>query len=106
MNFLRRYGAMGLLALACAGTPKKTASPAEPPGAARSPRLKDSAPERAAAQRAATPGLQLEAADERWGIEAARERKREQEENRPSAKPPAGAPAGKGVQVIPPPNPR
>ena len=101
MNFFRRYGVMALLALACAGTPKRTTTAGESP--APPPRLKDSVPERAAAQRAATPGLQLEAQDERWGVEAAKERKRQQEESRAAAKPPPGA-AGKGVQVVPPPS--
>jgi hypothetical protein len=58
-----------LLAVSCASAPRT--SP---------PRMKDSAPEKVAAQRAAAPhGVQLEQDDERWGIEAARERKRQQD---------------------------
>jgi hypothetical protein len=46
--------------------------------------MKDSAPEKVAAQRAAAPhSIQtLEQDDERWGIEAARERKRLQDEEK------------------------
>jgi len=57
--------------------------------------MKDSAPERAAAQRAAQKDLNLEAEDERWGIEAARERKeraRTDSGASPSAPAPANAP--------------
>ena len=60
--------AAGLLAAACAGPPR--------PRAETPARLKDSAPEKLAAQRAAMPGLGLEREDERWGFEAARERRR------------------------------
>jgi len=60
-----------LLAAACATAPKTVAS---------SPRVKDSAAEKIAAQRAAAPhGVQLESDDERWGFEAARERRRQQD---------------------------
>jgi hypothetical protein len=60
-----------LLAASCAGAPKTAHSPS---------RMKDSAPEKVAAQRAAAPhSVQLEQDDERWGIEAARERKRQQD---------------------------
>ena len=66
-----------LLAAACASAPKTSASPS---------RMKDSAPEKVAAQRSAAPhSVQLEADDERWGIEAARERKRQQDEAKPRA---------------------
>jgi len=60
--------AAGLLAAACAGPPR--------PRAETPARIKDSAPEKVAAQRAATPGLGLERDDERWGFDAARERRR------------------------------
>ena len=60
------------MAPSCATAPKPRESAS---------RAKDSAPEKIAAQRAAGPhGLQLESEDQRWGIEAARERKREKEE--------------------------
>jgi len=48
-------------------------------------RLKDSAPEKIAAQRAAAPGLNLESEDQRWGIEAARERRRATPPETPSS---------------------
>lgn len=61
-----------LLLTACATAPK----PAE-----TSPRVADSAPEKRAAVRAAAPqSLQLEQNDERWQIDAARERKRQQDD--------------------------
>jgi hypothetical protein len=41
------------------------------------PRLKDSAPEKIAAQRSASGNLHLESEDDRWGVEAAKERKGE-----------------------------
>ena len=63
---------IGLVALSCAGSPKRPE--------ASSPRVKDSASEKVAAQRAAAPrSLQLEADDERWGFDAARERRREEQ---------------------------
>jgi hypothetical protein len=43
-------------------------------------RLKDSVPEKVAAQRAATPGLELEDDDARFGVGAAQERKRQRDE--------------------------
>ena len=54
-------------AAACASAP--------PPQSQRPARIKHTVPERAAAQRAAQKDLNLEGEDERWGIEAARERK-------------------------------
>lgn len=66
-----RVLAGALLFVACASAPKTPTSP---------PRMKDSASDRVAAQRAAAPhGVPLEQDDERWGIEAARERKRQQD---------------------------
>lgn len=67
---------IALLFPACAGT-----RPA--PETASAPRLKDSAPEKVAAQQAATP--ELEAEDARWGITAAKERKRVSDEQRKDA---------------------
>jgi hypothetical protein len=49
---LHRLVLAGLLALSCATAPKRSEGPP--------PRVKDSAPEKIAAQRAATPGLYLE----------------------------------------------
>lgn len=63
-------GALLLLG-SCATAPKRTENP---------PRMSDAAPEKVASQRAAAPhGLQLEQDDERWGIEAAKERRRQQD---------------------------
>jgi hypothetical protein len=63
---------IGLVALSCAGSPKRPE--------ASSPRVKDSASEKVASQRAAGPhSLQLERDDERWGFDAARERRREEQ---------------------------
>jgi hypothetical protein len=70
----------GLIALACAGAPRREAQ--------APPRMKDSPPEKVAAQRAAANNLQLEAEDQRWGIEAARQRRRDsQQKQRPPAAP-------------------
>jgi len=70
--------------LAIAGCARPASPPPETPA-----RVKDSAPEKIAAQRAALPGLDLEQEDQRWGIEAARERK-----NAAAPETPSGAPAG------------
>src|SRR4051794_17842559 len=60
---------------ACASRPR-------PPGPP-SPRIHDSVPERAAAQRAATPvDPNLEDVDQQWGIDQARERKRQEQERK------------------------
>lgn len=65
-------------------------------------RVKDSRPDKIAAQRAATPAsLELEQSDERWGIEAAREKREAEKQRRPPAPPPAGSKA----TVIPAPAP-
>jgi hypothetical protein len=56
-------------------------------------RQRDTAPDRSAALRAATPGLGLEAEDQRWGIEAAKERRRARDIK---AIPPQPAPDGRG----------
>ena len=76
--------AIALVALGCAGTPS--------PRPETSARVKDSAPEKIAAQRAAVRGLDLERDDERWGIEAARERKRAQEQKKTNAPVPLPVP--------------
>lgn len=60
-------GALALVLAACASTPS--------PSSQRPARIKDTVPERVAAQRAAQKNLNLEEEDERWGIDAARERK-------------------------------
>jgi hypothetical protein len=93
----------GLLSGACASAPR--------PEATTPPRVKDSAPEKIAAQRAASGGLQLDREDERWGIEAAQERKRiaaEKKQAQTSAAPatPTGpADLRRGPQGAPPPAP-
>jgi hypothetical protein len=91
MTSLTRAFAMIVVLASCAGTPKKREG--APP-----PRIKDSAPDRAASQRAATPGLRLESEEERWGIEAAQERKRQEQQNKPTTTNPDG---GAGKQVTP-----
>jgi len=47
-------------------------------------RIRDSVAEKSAAQRSASGGLQLEDEDQRWGIEAAKERKRRSDAARDS----------------------
>ena len=73
---------IGLVALSCAGSPKRPE--------ASSPRFKESVPEKIASQRAAAPhSLQLERDDERWGFEAARQRRREDQARRAQKQPAA-----------------
>jgi len=94
------FALAALLTAACASAPRSRES------TAASARIPDSAPEKVAAQRAAS-GLQLEQDDARWGIEAARERKANAE---PKKNPPATAtPAGAEPQpdaTLPPPTVR
>jgi len=71
----------GLLALSCATAPKRAEGPP--------PRVKDSAPEKIAAQRPATPELRLQEDANRWQIEAAEERRREAEQKKAPSQPPA-----------------
>jgi hypothetical protein len=80
-RFMIRLALAGALLSACASSPK--------PRAEQPQRVPDSAPDKVAAQRSAA-GLNLEADDQRWGIDAARERKQRQE--KPQA-PPASGPA-------------
>jgi hypothetical protein len=94
-SFCLRLLGIGLVALSCAGSPKRPET--------ASARMKDSAPEKIAAQRAAGPhGAQLEQDDDRWGFEAARERRRADQINRAqTTKQPAGG--DKSVDVTNPP---
>ena len=87
---------IGLVALSCAGSPKRPE--------ASSPRIKDSAPEKTASQRSAGPhSVQLEPDDERWGFEAARERRRQNDARKAQQQP---ARADKAIDVkIPAPAP-
>jgi hypothetical protein len=78
-----------LLLVAGGGCARSAPPPAETPA-----RVKDSAPEKIAAQRAAIPGLNLEQEDQRWGVEAARERKRAAPPETPSSPPPAATTGG------------
>ena len=86
---LRAVTTLALLALftsafACA----KSQPPAESP-----PRIKDSVPEKIAAQRAAQRDLKLEENDDRWGVEQARERKeraKAKHDDAAAAPPPSG----------------
>ena len=66
---------LALLALGCAAAPR--------PPSETAARVKDSAPDKIAAQRAAARGLDLEGEDQRWGFEAARERRRNQDQKNP-----------------------
>jgi hypothetical protein len=82
-------GAVLLLLGSCASAPKRAES--------TPPRVKDTPAEKIAAQRAAAPkSLELEQNDQRWQIDAARERKREQD---------AKAASTKSVDVTAPPAP-
>jgi hypothetical protein len=84
--------ASALLLLASCATTQPSPAP---------PRTKDSAPEKVAAQRSAAPhGLQLEQDDERWGFEAARERRRQRDAAKASKQPTA---SDKAVDVTAPP---
>jgi hypothetical protein len=79
--------AITVLGLA-AGCARPTSPPPETPA-----RVKDSAPDKIAAQRAAAaPSLNLEGDDERWGIEAARERKAAAPPETPPSSPDATGP--------------
>jgi hypothetical protein len=85
--------AAGLIAAACAGPPR--------PRAETPARLKDSAPEKLAAQRAASPGLGLERDEERWGFGAARERRRLADERKQVTPASHVAPGPVDVHVTP-----
>jgi hypothetical protein len=76
MNERVRFWGRSLFLVLALGAACRTAPRPETRSAARIP---DSAPERAAAQRAASPGLGLEADEQRWGVEAARERRRQRD---------------------------
>src|SRR5204862_528070 len=80
------------LPAACASAP---ARPSQGPV-----RIKDTVPERVAAQRAAQKDLNLEGEDERWGIEAARERKERArtDSGASSSAPAAPSPSGPGAE--------
>jgi hypothetical protein len=82
---IRLVGIM-LLFFGCASGPRAPSSAV--------PRIQDSAPEKIAAQRSAVPGLQLDEHDQRWGIEAARARRRaaDQKKLRNETAPPAAGP--------------
>lgn len=84
--------ATSLSLIACAGTQRRAAD--------GPPRIKDAAPEKIAAQRAATPGLALEAEDDRWGLTAAAERRRAQDARNAKAAAAFG-PGSPRVDVVP-----
>jgi len=91
---LAGYPRLALLALwACAASGCARSKP--PPPAA--PRIQDSSPEQRAALNSVA-HLELEADEKRWGIEAAKERKRQKDEARARQRP---AGAGKSVDVTP-----
>jgi hypothetical protein len=58
------------------GTAEVSACARPKPEPAAPPRIKDSVPERAAGLRGADGRLQLDVEDERWGVEADKERRR------------------------------
>jgi hypothetical protein len=89
-TFLRKTVFATALLAACA-----TSRPRSETVAAH--RIPDSAPERSASLRAATPGLELEAEDQRWGFEAARERRRDRPKKAPP--PPATATGAGSIDV-------
>jgi hypothetical protein len=95
-RFLRAF-VLGLsLTSACAASQPRTETLAA--------RQRDTTPDRSAALRAATPGLQLDAEDERWGIEAAKERRRPRDPR--ASKPQAPLPvAGTAAVDVKAPNP-
>jgi len=87
---LRVLVGASLIAASCATAPKP---------AATAPRDRNSPSEKLAAQRAgAPPELTLEQDDQRWGVDAARERKRQQDEAKARRKP---ASTDKSVNVVP-----
>jgi hypothetical protein len=89
----------GLLALSCASSPPPRAE-------ALPPRIKDSVPEKIAAQRGADRTLQLEAEDQRWGVDAARERRAEtasKKEDLVAAPPKGPVDLSRGAKGPPPP---
>jgi hypothetical protein len=96
---VRRVAALlsiGLSGLACATGSRP---PVESP-----PRVKDSAPERSAALRAASGSLRLEEEADRWGIEAARER---QTSSDPKGEPSSvSVPSSRGDLQVQPPLPK
>jgi hypothetical protein len=88
--------ALGLLPTCAGGSARR----AEAPPAAEV-RLKDSAPERAAALRAADRSLRLEEDEERWGIEQAKERERREAAARARQSGTGGGGAGGRGGVVP-----
>jgi len=90
-TLLRTTFVVALLA-SCAGGPRSRPESAQ--------RVPDSAPEKIAAQRAAT-GLRLEEDDERWGIVAARERKQRAEQKNGQPPIPLAAPGPVDLQRAP-----
>ena len=89
--------ALSVVACASARTPRAEAPPS---------RVQDTMPERRAAQRAGAPaGLELEESDERWGIEAARERKAAEKAAKDDKSTTTTNPAGTKTVVPEPPSP-
>ena len=85
---LRRGLWLALLVCACASRPS--------PEAATPPRINDSIPERSAALRASDGRLKLDVEEQRYGIEAAKERRQSTLEE--------GSSSGSVVIPMPPPN--
>jgi len=94
-----RVAALGvaLAAAGCAGARPRAETVA-------TQRRGDTAPDKRAALRAATPGLDLEAEDARWGIEAAKTRKHGPD-TRATTPPPAPVTGASTIGVKAPPTP-
>jgi hypothetical protein len=86
MDSVVRLLSICLLGLACATSSR--------PRAEASPRVKDSVPDKIAAQRAASGNLRLEEDDERWGMEAARANRKTDSDQQGQASPTVPTPKG------------
>ena len=73
-----------LFGVACAASPRPRPEP----------RVQDSVPDKIAAQRAASGELHLEDEDERWGIEAARAKRKSKSDQQDQPPPTVPTPAG------------
>jgi hypothetical protein len=86
----RSVGGFAGLACVCVLGAACAASPRPRP----EPRVKDSVPDKIAAQRAASGELHLEDDDERWGIEAERANRKSDSDQQGQASPTVPPPAG------------
>jgi hypothetical protein len=86
-----------LLAVMFAGALTSSCATGARPRPETAQRVPDSAPDKIAAQRAAT-GLHVEDDDERWGLVAARQRKQNAEQKKQQTPVPAAAPGPVDLQ--------